>query len=492
MRADPDNNGVALANTPNFDFIMSNYPSAFLKASGVHVGLPQNQMGNSEVGHTTIGAGRAVKMTLPKIDQLISDGSLKNSRVLKKFINELKKSGGAAHIGGLLSDGGVHSHQNHIEYIANVIAKSGVKVKIHCFMDGRDTSPKSGIGYFSRLKEKLLPGVEIVSLIGRYFAMDRDLRWDRTEKAYRALIEGKGKKTDDLGKAIAAQYREGVTDEFLEPVVLDTYGGVPSNGDSFFFVNFRADRARQLLMALLDPEFSEFNRTKIYSFKSANGLIEYSKKLNSFIKSMTTSKKIRNTLGECLSRQGLRQLRVAETEKYAHVTYFFNAALEKPYPGESRVLIPSPKVATYDLKPQMAAEAVTKTVLAAIDQKIYDVIIVNYANPDMVGHTGDLAATILACEAVDSGVGEIIKAMKKVSGVFVLTSDHGNCEQMLDYENNLPHTAHTLNPVPLSIVGFDKISRIRNGTLSDIAPTVLDLLSAEKPSDMTGVSLLIK
>ena len=331
-----------------------------------------------------------------------------------------------------------------------------------------------------------------MSLVGRYFAMDRDLRWERTAKAYRVIIEGKGKKKLDLFKAIAEQYKEGITDEFLEPIVLNSYKGVASSGDGFFFLNFRADRARQLLTAVLDPNFSEFKKEKHYAFGPVCGLIEYSNKLNSLLNSLTKTKKIKNTLGQCLSKNHLSQLRVAETEKYAHVTYFFNAAVEDPYSKESRVLIPSPKVSTYDLKPEMAARAVTKAVLKAIREKTHDVIVVNYANPDMVGHTGNLEATVLACQTVDKGLGQIIKALNKVKGTLVLTADHGNCEQMRDDENNSPHTAHTLNPVPFSIVGPSPIFELRHGTLSDIAPTVLDLLNIDKPLEMTGYSLIEK
>ncbi len=483
-------NAVSRAETPNFDFIVDNFPTSKLRTDGPYVGLLPGQMGNSEVGHVTIGAGRAIQMSLPKIDNGIKNGSLKKNVVVKQFVEALKKSGGVAHLAGLFSSGGVHAHQDHMIYFANVLAAEEIKVKLHLFLDGRDVPPKTALDDIKQLKFILPENVDVATLIGRFYAMDRDNRWDRVEKAFDLLSAGIGQNYDDPEEAILSQYGLGKTDEFIKPCVIQDYKGFSQNSDSLFFMNYRSDRARELLLALCDPKFDRFQRRKSFSLVSQIGLVEYSKEHSRFMQNILVPEFVKNTLGEYLSKNNKTQYRIAETEKYPHVTFFFNSGVEVSAAGESRSMVPSPKVSTYDLLPEMSAKSVTKKVVGLIRENAYDFILVNYANPDMVGHTGNLNATITACEAVDSCLGDIFRAINEVGAVLILTADHGNCELMYDLDHHSPHTSHTLNPVPISVVGVDGLSELRNGSLSDIAPTILNILNMDVPNEMTGNSLL--
>ena len=483
-------NAITQANTPNYDYLIENYCSAKLSAHGAAVGLPQKQMGNSEVGHTTIGSGRISLMNLPKIDLAVSDGSFGKNLELQAFIKKLKSLNGTAHLAGLVSDGGVHSHQSHLAEAANLIHKCGVPVKLHCFLDGRDVPPQSALNFVSGLQRNLSKGVAIATLTGRFYAMDRDNRWDRIETAYNAIIFGKGTPHCDPCTAIRAAYSDGESDEFISPRVISEYNGVKIKCDGLFFLNFRADRARELLSAFVQPNFKKFKVEHISPFSCSLGLIEYSKNLSANIGAMFKSEKIINCLGEWLSKNGKRQFRIAETEKYPHVTFFFNGGNENPYPGEVRCLVPSPKVSTYDLCPEMSSLEVTSKLVKAIESGKYEFIVVNYANPDMVGHSGKIKATVSACEAVDRGLGKILTSLRKVGGQLLLTSDHGNSETMLDEKSGLPHTAHTINRVPIIYFSSEKKLNIMDGTLSDIAPTILQLMGLEKPIEMTGKSLI--
>jgi 2,3-bisphosphoglycerate-independent phosphoglycerate mutase len=490
-RASREDNAIAAANKPVWDRLIAESPHALLQTSGLAVGLPDGQMGNSEVGHMNLGAGRVVMQDLPRIDQAIADGSLAKNPALVRFIDALKKSGGAAHIMGLLSPGGVHSHQHHIAALANIIAEAGVKVAVHAFLDGRDTPPSSAKGFRDRFMSEVKgSAVTIATIGGRYYAMDRDKRWDRVELAYRAIAEGKGPKAADAAEALANSYASGKTDEFMIPAVLGDYPGM-KDGDGLLMANFRNDRARQILTALADPAFSGFARPHPPRFAARLGMVEYSTELNAYFEVLFSAEQLTHILGEVVSEAGLHQLRIAETEKYAHVTFFFNGGREEVFPGEDRAILPSPKVATYDLDPAMSAVALTDKLVEAIDSGRYDLIVANYANGDMVGHTGVMRAAVQAVETVDSCLGRLYQAVERQGGCLVITADHGNVEMMRDPETHQPHTAHTTGPVPIVLAGDAlKSVRLENGRLADVAPTLLELLGLPKPAEMTGHSLL--
>ncbi len=491
-RAESADNAIRAAKTPNWDKFIAQAPHSHMQASEHFVGLPDHQMGNSEVGHTNIGAGRVVMQDLPRIDAAIKSGELAKNPALKDFIAGLKKSGGAAHLVGLMSPGGVHSHQAHIAALARLLAEAGIEVKVHAFLDGRDTPPKSALSCLAAFEAavKGVKDVAIATVIGRYYAMDRDKRWDRLEKAYRCLAAGEGEKAVSAKDAVEQSYAQGKSDEFVLPTVIGDYAGI-QDGDGLLCANFRADRVRQLLAALLDPRFSGFKRAHVVKFSASLGLTDYSDALNPFLKTLFPPEDLADTFGEIVSRAGLKQLRIAETEKFAHVTYFFNGGRETEFPGESRVLVPSPKVATYDVKPEMSAPEVTDRLIEAIGKGSFDVIVVNYANADMVGHTGDFAAAVKAVETVDHCLGRLAEAVTRAGGCLLVTADHGNVEMMRDTATGQPHTAHTTNPVPLLLINPPAgIAGLRDGKLADIAPTLLALLGLPQPKAMTGQALL--
>ncbi|MGI9370567.1 MAG: 2,3-bisphosphoglycerate-independent phosphoglycerate mutase [Ruegeria sp.] len=481
-------NAPYLANTPTFDAIMSNGPSARLITHGPDVGLPSGQMGNSEVGHTSIGAGRIVAMDLGQIDLAIEDGSFFENAALGDFISTVKASGGTAHLMGMVSDGGVHGHLNHIIAAARAITAAGVPVALHAITDGRDVAPKSALGYIAELENKLPTGASVVTVTGRYYAMDRDNRWERVSRAYDAIISGKGRSIDTAKLAVDHAYNHSESDEFITPTVLNGYEGV-KDGDGFFCLNFRADRAREILRAIGEPGFAEFDTGSRPGLSALLGMVKYSDGHNAYMTTVFPKRNIENTLGAWVAKQGLRQFRLAETEKYPHVTFFLNGGREVPEEGEDRFMPKSPKVATYDLQPEMSAAEVTDKFVEAINSG-YDLIVTNYANPDMVGHTGFLQAAIKACEAVDQGLAKVVAALKGAGGVMIVTADHGNCEVMVDPKSGGPHTAHTLNPVPVAMVGGPPNAILRNGRLSDLAPTLLELMNLPTPPEMTGKSLL--
>lgn len=491
-RADGADNAVYKATTPNWDRLATTLPHARLDASAGEVGLPEGQMGNSEVGHMNIGAGRVVMQDLPRIDAAVADGSLADVNALKELINTLQQTGGTCHLLGLLSPGGVHSHQDHMVALAKILDDAGVPVALHGFLDGRDTPPKSAKGFIEDLQGKTrgLDGFSIATISGRYYAMDRDKRWDRVEKAWKAMVRADGERADDALGAVDAGYANEVTDEFLLPTVIGDFAGM-KDGDGLLMANYRADRAREILSALADDRFDGFDRGQTVSFAAVAGLSEYSTDHNRFVSTLFPPLALSNILGEVVADKGLKQLRIAETEKYAHVTFFFNGGREEVYPGEERILIASPDVATYDLKPEMSAVEVTDKLVEAIESGRFDLIVVNYANGDMVGHTGILEAAIRAAGAVDECLGRLATAVEKAGGVMLVTADHGNCEMMLDPVTGEPHTAHTLNKVPLILVNApDGVTGLKDGRLADIAPTLLALLNIDQPADMTGVSLL--
>ncbi|HMQ95119.1 MAG TPA: 2,3-bisphosphoglycerate-independent phosphoglycerate mutase [Amaricoccus sp.] len=485
----PEANAVALGRTPNFDRIWSGCPHAQLAAHGPDVGLPEGQMGNSEVGHTNIGAGRIVWMDLPRIDKAIADGSFAANPALADFVAAVKAAGGTAHLAGLASPGGVHSHQRHIAAAAAVIAGAGVPVAVHALLDGRDVPPKSAREQIAALEASLPAGARIASVAGRFYGMDRDKRWDRVALAVAAILRGEGERATSADAAIAAAYARGETDEFVTPTAIGDYAGV-RDGDGLMFVNFRADRAREILSALVDPGFDGFDAGKRPAWSARLGMVEYSEALNAHMAVMFPSIDIVNTLGDWVAAHGLRQFRIAETEKYPHVTFFFNGGVEPPETGETRYMAPSPKVRTYDMKPEMSAAEVTENLVAAIRSGEHDLIVVNYANPDMVGHTGDLDAAIKAVEAVDAGLGEVLAAVEAAGGAMIVTADHGNCEVMVDPVTGGPHTAHTLNPVPVILVGGPGGVKLHDGRLADLAPCLLQLLGLPQPPEMDGRSLI--
>ena len=488
-RKETENNAVALAKTPVWDRLKKTVPGSQLQASEQYVGLPPGQMGNSEVGHMNLGAGRVVTQDLPRIDQAIDDGSLQDHKILSDLVIKTKMAGGRIHLAGLLGPGGVHSHQKHTIALAKILLSQGALITLHLFLDGRDTPPRSAKGFLLDLLDQL-PGVPIGTLCGRFFAMDRDKRWDRVNKAYNLLADGAGEHAIDPVDAIEKSYLKDITDEFLQPVAIGNFDGI-HDGDSLLMSNFRADRAREILSALLDDKFDGFRRNRIISLTQAVGMVEYSETLKAYQETLFPPQPLKKVMGEIVATAKLKQLRIAETEKYAHVTFFFNGGEEACFDGEDRILVPSPKVSTYDLQPEMSAVQVTDKLVAAIQDGKYDFILVNYANTDMVGHTGILKAAISAVEAVDACVERVEAAVKKAGGVLVVTADHGNVETMLNSETGEPHTAHTCNPVRCLLVG-DNLSEIRleNGKLADIAPTMLELMGLGIPAEMSGKSLL--
>ncbi len=487
-REETEANAPALAETPNFDRLWSSCPHAFLTTFGPDAGLPSGQMGNSEVGHTNIGAGRVVAMDLGQIDLAIEDRSFFQNAAILDFAAKVKAAGGTAHLAGLTSPGGVHAHQDHIVAAARLLTDRGVPVAVHIITDGRDVPPKSARAQVERFLQDLPEGVQVRSVSGRYFALDRDNRWDRVQKAFAAMIHAEGGRADSADAAIAAAYERGETDEFVAPTVLEGHSGI-RDGDGLFFVNFRADRAREILAAMAAPDFDGFDAGKRPKFSALLGMVEYSDAHNAWMTAAFPKRKIVNTLGEWVAKQGLRQFRLAETEKYPHVTFFLNGGKETPETGEDRFMPPSPKVATYDMQPEMSAPQVTEKLVEAIGAG-YDLIVVNYANPDMVGHTGDLDAAMRACAAVDAGLGEALAALEQAGGAMIVTADHGNCELMTDLETGAPHTAHTTNLVPVILSGGPEGARLRDGRLADLAPTVLALMGLDQPEEMTGRSLL--
>ncbi|OUD09821.1 phosphoglycerate mutase (2,3-diphosphoglycerate-independent) [Marivivens niveibacter] len=489
--ADTSANGPALANTPTFDRIMSECPTAELITHGPDVGLPSGQMGNSEVGHTNIGAGRVVAMDLGQIDLAIEDGSFGKTDAIVKFIAKMKETGGRAHLLGVISDGGVHGHIEHVLAAAKVMTDAGVPVVLHAITDGRDVAPKSADTYMADLVARLPEGVKIGTVTGRYYALDRDNRWERVSTAYDAIATAKADFTADTAiDAVAVGYDRDELDEFIKATVIGDYAGV-ADGDGLFCLNFRADRAREILAALGNPEFAEFDRGAMPPFAALLGMVQYSDAHNQWYDIVFPKRKIENTLGAWVAKQGKTQFRLAETEKYPHVTFFLNGGKEAPEEGEDRYMPKSPKVATYDLQPEMSAAEVTEKFVEAIE-KGYDLIVTNYANPDMVGHTGDLNAVIKACEAVDQGLTQVVAALEKAGGAMVITADHGNCEMMVDPETGGAHTAHTTNLVPVAVFGGPAGISLRNGRLADLAPTILDLMGLDKPAEMTGESLITK
>ena len=483
-----EGNAPLLAKTPNFDRIMQTCPNATLTTFGPDVGLPQGQMGNSEVGHTNIGAGRVVAMDLGQIDLAIEQGSFATNPPLLDFIEKLKETGGTAHLLGLVSDGGVHGHLTHMLAAVKALRAQGIPVVIHALTDGRDVAPRSALGYFETLMDELPEGVRVATVTGRYFAMDRDNRWDRVAKAFEAIVHAQGGTAETAADAVNAAYARGENDEFIAATVLDGYKGA-ADGDALFCLNFRADRAREVLAAIGAPDFSAFETGPRPHWAALMGMAEYSDEHMAYMTTMYPKPAIVNTLGAWVAQHGLRQFRVAETEKYPHVTFFLNGGAEAPATGEDRCMPKSPNVATYDMQPEMSCPEVTDQLVGAI-QDGYDLIVVNYANPDMVGHTGDLDAAIAACEAVDAGLGRVLTALEAAGGAMVITADHGNCEMMIDPEAGGAHTAHTLNPVPVAVVGAPDGARLRQGRLADLAPTILQLMGLEKPGQMTGKSLL--
>jgi len=486
-----EDNAIRLARTPVFDRLWAEAPHGLLLTSAGDVGLPEGQMGNSEVGHQNLGAGRVVMQDLPRIDAAIADGSLARNPALAGFVERLKASRGTCHLMGLLSPGGVHSHQRQVLALARAVAAAGVPVAVHGFLDGRDTPPRGARETVAAFAGEIakLPGVAMASLCGRYYAMDRDKRWQRIERAYRLLVDGEGEPADDPVAAIEAAYAADLTDEFVLPTALGGYAGM-ADGDGLLMANFRADRARQILTALVDPAFDGFRRARIVDFAARLGMVSYSDALDGFVETIFPPLDLSDTLPEIVARAGLRQLRIAETEKYAHVTFFLNGGSERSFAGEERILVPSPKVATYDLQPEMAADEVTDRLVEAILGGRFDLIVVNYANPDMVGHTGKLRAAIRAVEAVDRCLGRLETAVREVGGSMLVTADHGNVEMMRDPESGECHTAHTTNPVPVLLVNAPAGLALVDGRLADVAPTLLELMALERPAAMSGRSLL--
>ncbi len=489
MRAEVKDNAIAQAATPTWDRLMATAPHGALETSGLSVGLPQGQMGNSEVGHTTIGAGRVVMQYLPRIDAAIKDGGFATNPVLRDLIDKTKAANGDLHIMGLLSPGGVHSHQDQMVAAARIAAAEDLGIWIHGFLDGRDTPPRSAVEFTEKLISDLMltPTVRMGTISGRYFAMDRDKNWNRIEMAYAALAEAKAEPAKDAIDAIEAAYARNETDEFVQPSVISGYPGM-RDGDGLLMINFRADRAREILSALVDPNFDGFERRKI-SFAAKAGMVAYSEELAPYLTCLFAPLTLKNTLGEWLAAHGKTQLRIAETEKYAHVTFFLNGGREQTFEGEDRILVPSPKVATYDLKPEMSASELTDKLIEAIGSGKYDLIIVNYANPDMVGHTGVLSAAIKAAEVVDTCLGRLEAATRTARGALLITADHGNLELMVDAQTDGPHTAHTTLPVPI-VLAVDGAAGLIDGSLCDVAPSVLDLMGLDAPKEMTGRSLL--
>ena len=488
LRDAAESNAPKQANTPNFDAVMQG-PHAQLLTHGHDAGLPEGQMGNSEVGHTNIGAGRIVAMDLGQIELSIEDGSFFEAAALLRFIDKMKASGGVAHLMGVVSDGGVHGHLAHIVAAAKAVTDAGVPVMIHAITDGRDVAPSSAKEFMAQFVAALPEAAKIATVVGRYYAMDRDNRRERVETAYDASVKGQGDSADTPLAAIEAAYAAGKTDEFIPATVIGDYAGF-AQADGLFCLNFRSDRAREILAAIAEPGFDGFVR-KQPPLAALLGMVTYSDRHDAWFDTVFPKRDIQNTLGAWVAKHGLRQFRLAETEKYPHVTFFLNGGIETPEVGEDRYMAPSPKVATYDLQPEMSSGEVTENFVKAIGAG-YDLIVTNYANPDMVGHTGDLGAAIRACEAVDAGLGQVLAALKAAGGAMIVTADHGNCEVMIDPETGGPHTAHTTNPVPVALVGGPDGVTLRDGRLADLAPTLLALMGLELPPEMTGKSLIVR
>ena len=490
QREDTDDNAIAQANTPEWDRMSGTWPMGRLSTSSEAVGLPAGQMGNSEVGHMNLGAGRTVLQVLPRIDEASVSGFLQN-QPLQRVISVMKASGGTMHVMGLLSPGGVHSHMSHFPPLVRALSEAGIPVALHLFVDGRDSPPRSALEYLEWFESQIagIDGVRVASVCGRYFTMDRDQRWGRASRGYRAIAEGEGLATATAREAIQSAYARDESDEFIQPTVIGGYSGM-QDGDGLLMVNFRADRARQILTSLVDPKFSGFARAREIQFAVAAGMADYSDALSERLVTLFPQEHLGNTMGELVSRAGMRQLRIAETEKYAHVTFFFNGGEETVFTGEDRVLVPSPKVATYDLKPEMSAPELTDRLTEAIATGNYDFILVNYANTDMVGHSGNLDAAIRAVECVDTCLGRLEAAVLEAGGVLFVTADHGNAEMMRDPKTGQPHTAHTTFPVPAMLVNAAGATAIADGRLADIAPTLLPLLGIPVPPEMDGTPLV--
>jgi 2,3-bisphosphoglycerate-independent phosphoglycerate mutase len=488
-RDEAADNAVRQASTPTFDRLWQTGPHGFLRTSGHDVGLPDGQMGNSEVGHLNIGAGRVVMQDLPRIGGAIASGEIARAPALTDFIKKLKVSGGTCHLLGLVSPGGVHSHQDHATALAKILTAADVPTLVHALTDGRDTPPQSAGDDLKRLIAALPSSVPIATVCGRYYAMDRDQRWERVQKAYATIVDAEGPRFADAPAVVADAYANKKFDEFVVPAAVGDYWGM-KDGDGILCFNFRADRVREILGAMLDPDFSGFARPRVVHFAAAVGMAQYSDALDKLMRTIFPPQSFANILGEVVAAAGRTQLRMAETEKYPHVTYFLNGGHEEPYAGEDRIMVPSPKVATYDLQPEMSAAELTDKAVGAIDSGKYDLIVLNFANADMVGHTGSLTAAIKAVETVDTSLGRIADAIQKSGGALVVTADHGNCEMMRDPETGGPHTAHTTNPVPLMLLGARNRALVAEGRLADIAPTLLELMELPQPKEMTGKSLL--
>lgn len=491
-REEREDNAIAQASTPTWDRLYAASPKALIETSGKAVGLPEGQMGNSEVGHMNIGAGRVVMQDLPRIDAAIEDGTFFENDALETFTKKLKDTGGTAHLMGLLSPGGVHSHQDHMVALAKACTEAGVPVRVHAFLDGRDTPPQSAKDFVARFLKDIegLNDVQVATVSGRYFAMDRDKRWDRVSKAYDAIVDAAGARHPDALELIGSSYSDGKTDEFVVPAIVGDYQGA-KDGDGVLFANFRADRAREITQALLDPAFDGWERDRVVKFAAAAGMAEYSKAHTAWLDTLFPPEALTSILGAVVSDAGRKQLRIAETEKYAHVTFFLNGGEEQVYPGEERILVPSPKVATYDLQPEMSAPEVTDKLVEAIEGGTFDLIVVNFANGDMVGHTGIMEAAMKAAETVDMSLSRLEEAVAKAGGCMIVTADHGNAELMRDPETGAPHTAHTVGKVDALLVnGPQEVTGLEDGRLADLAPTVLALMGLPQPAEMTGRSLL--
>jgi 2,3-bisphosphoglycerate-independent phosphoglycerate mutase len=487
-----EGNAIAAARKPTYDSLLRKFPNTLVQTSGPSVGLPVGQMGNSEVGHLNIGSGRVIYMDVTRIDRMIASGEFFNNPVLLESMKHAKTH--RLHLMGLCSDGGVHSLLTHLYALLEMSKKQDVQhVFVHCFMDGRDTPPESGAGFIEQIQKEMrqIGAGKIASVSGRYYAMDRDKRWDRVERAFNAMVLGNGEQSDDPVAAMKRSYERGVTDEFVEPVtILDQNKrpvGLIRSDDACIFFNYRADRGREMTMALTDPTLEKPSRTEAPKNLHFTTMTEYDKSFQ--VPFVLPREHPNNILADVMAQLNWKNLRVAETEKYAHVTYFFNGGNEKPYPGESRELVASPKVATYDLRPEMSAQAITDVVVRAIEQKEFDVIVMNYANADMVGHSGKMAPTILAVEAVDAGLGQIYAALQRSGGTWMITADHGNAEMMIDPVTKGPHTYHTTNPVPFILVSESRVMLRSSGALQDISPTVLGFLDEKQPKEMTGRDL---
>ena len=483
----PEQSAPDRAATPAFDRLMAECPHATLVTYGPDVGLPEGQMGNSEVGHMNIGAGRVVRMDLGLINHEVETGGFAAHETLGAWVDAVRADGGTAHLMGVVSDGGVHGHVAHLIAAVREVARRGVPVVVHAVTDGRDVAPRSAEGFVADLLAEMPEGAAVGTLTGRYFAMDRDKRWSRVRRAWDAMVRGEGEAAADAQAAVAAARGRDESDEFIQPTVIGGYGGM-ADGDGFFCLNFRADRAREILSALAEPGFDGFDapgRPRLHML----GMVDYSQAHEGFMSTLYPKAPVADTLAAWVSGRGLRQFHVAETEKYPHVTFFLNGGREAPHEGEDRTMPPSPDVATYDLQPEMSAGAVTDAFVGAIEDG-YDLIVVNYANPDMVGHTGDLQAAAAACAAVDRGLGRALAALEAAGGAMVVCADHGNCETMVDAQTGKPHTAHTLNPVPVVLWGGPPGAGLRDGRLADLAPTILSLMGVAPPEAMTGRSLI--